>query len=834
MKIETFQKPIILCAAYRPPNSKLPYLQQMGEDFKAIASKYKKTSLWFGGDFNLPDIDWNMNLITNHQNTKIINETFLQIVNDLNLEQLVNFPTRNENYLDLILTNNPSLVTCIDDLPGISDHTSIASIDILCHPRRIKSTPRTIYLWGRANVKQLKESLAEKVNSFCENSINDPVENQWSEFKDIVKSTMEEIPSKLSSPRFNQPWFSRKCNRLSKKTKRTYRRAKRTRMCTDWERYKSAFKDYKKECKAAHDKFLQEKVFHDEANPKKFYSYIKSKRQDSTSVSALKNDNGVFVIDDSAKANILNQQYCSVFSVPDKNNPKIETTEIKDKMPDITISSNGIESLLNRIKPNKAPGPDDIASRFLREFSNELTPALKIIFSTSLDKGELPKDWLHARISPVYKGGNKDRCSPENYRPISLTSICCKILEHVIYSNIIKHLNKHNAITEVQHGFREKRSCESQLLITINDFAKALNNGDQMDTILLDFSKAFDKVEHRKLCLKLEHYGIKGQCLDWIKSFLSGRTQEVILNGKSSEKSKVTSGVPQGTVLGPLLFLVYINDMPSVVLSLLRLFADDAYLYRVIKSNHDAFILQQDLDRLQAWEKDFNMEFHPKKCKVLSVTNKTKPLKTSYKIHNETLESVDSAKYLGVEIHKKLKWKVHVANICKKSNQIINFLQRNLRGCTRSIKTKAYNIYVKPILNYASSVWNPVNNDTLTKQLEQVQRKAARFVNSDWSWNSSPSSMINDLGWESLESCRKRNNLLMFHKIINERIVLPQDFLPKRARIDNKFQKVHGRVLAYSNSFIPITTDWWNKLPSEVTMTKNQTEFLKELHTNLN
>ena len=173
----------------------------------------------------------------------------------------------------------------------------------------------------------------------------------------------------------------------------------------------------------------------------------------------------------------------------------------------------------------------------MKEFAEELTPALKLIFSSSLERGELPKDWLHAHVSPIYKGGNKDRCLPESYRPVSLTSISCKILEHIIYSNIIKHLNKHNAITEVQHGFREKRSCESQLLITVNDFAKALNNGDQMDTILLDFSKAFGKVDHQKLCLKLAHYSIKGKSLNWIQSFLSGRAQQVILNGKSSEKS---------------------------------------------------------------------------------------------------------------------------------------------------------------------------------------------------------------------------------------------------------------------------------------------------------
>ena len=274
--------------------------------------------------------------------------------------------------------------------------------------------------------------------------------------------------------------------------------------------------------------------------------------------------------------------------------------------------------------------------------------------------------------------------------------------------------------------------------MTINDFAKALNDGQQIDSILLDFSKAFDKVDHRKLCVKLAHYGIQGKCHAWIKAFLSNRTQEVILNEKCSKKCNVTSGVPQGTVLGPLLFLVYINDMPSVISSLLRLFADDSYLYRIIKSIQDSQILQNDPNNLQSWEQNNSMEFHPQKCKVLTITNKIKPIETSYTIHHENLEKVESSKYLGVEIHKKLKWNRHVGNVCKRANRVLNFLQRNLRGCSKSIKTKAYKTYVKPILNYASTSWNPVNNHTLTKQLEQVQRKAARFVCSNRSWSSSP------------------------------------------------------------------------------------------------
>jgi len=191
---------------------------------------------------------------------------------------------------------------------------------------------------------------------------------------------------------------------------------------------------------------------------------------------------------------------------------------------------------------------------------------------------------------------------------------------------------------------------------------------------------------------------------------LNDRTQSVVINGNQSKWEKVTSGVPQGTVLGPLLFLVYINDLPLHVNSNIKLFADDSYLYRTIKSLEDTLILQRDLDALSKWEIDWSMEFHPEKCKFLRITNKNKPVVSEYQIHGKTLELVDSAKYLGVNIHKKLSWKPHVNSICHKANQKRAFLQRNLRGCNKSIKAKCYDIYIKPIIMYASPVWNPVGN----------------------------------------------------------------------------------------------------------------------------
>ena len=286
-----------------------------------------------------------------------------------------------------------------------------------------------------------------------------------------------------------------------------------------------------------------------------------------------------------------------------------------------------------------------------------------MIFQSSLNQGVLPHIWKSGAIVPVHKKGSRTECG--NYRPISLTCICSKILEHIIVSNISDHLDAYHVLCEEQHGLRHHRCCESQLISTIDDIASSLNEWGQCDVLFLDFSKAFHRVPHSHLIYKLNHYGICGPLLKWLESFLTNnRSQHVILNNCTSHETSVLSGIPQGTILAPLLFLLYVNDLPQCVCNKIKLYPDDVLLYSVIHSEADCVRLQEDLKLLHQWSILWQMESNPSKCEFLRMTNKRNPITYQYSISDAV---ITHAKYLRVIIDEKLSWNEHILKVTNKA-----------------------------------------------------------------------------------------------------------------------------------------------------------------------
>ena len=417
---------------------------------------------------------------------------------------------------------------------------------------------------------------------------------------------------------------------------------------------------------------------------------------------------------------------------------------------------------------------------------------------------------------------------------MSLTSVCSKVLEHIVHHHVIQHMDHHQLLTDYQHGFRKRRSTETQLILTIDDLARSVDVGEQVDCILLDFSKAFDKVPHNRLLLKLQHYGIRGSLHCWISSFLIGRVQQVVLDGQSSAPTIVTSGVPQGTVLGPLLFLLYINDLPAAVKSTARLFADDCLLYRRIKSDEDRNTLQHDLDQLQKWEDQWLMRFNPDKCEVLQITTRRSPLQTQYTIHGQVLNSVDSAKYLGLNIHKTLSWDDHINKVTKKAHNTLSFLGRNISRCPTNIKAQCYSTLVRPSLEYASTVWSPAKKGSIS-QIEAVQRREARFATGDFRRTSSVTAMMQHLNWTPLEVRRNNARVVMMFRIVYDLVDIPtapylqQTSLYCTRGHSIKFLVPHTRTSVYRNSYFPQAIRLWNSLPGSLVVADSLDSFKAQM-----
>ena len=803
---------------HRLPHEVTTDLDNLTASLDTLSRSMATQNVVLGGDFNAPEIDWNGPFVKPGATRPTLHQKLLDVANDNILTQVQMDPTRGPNVLDLFFTNKPSLVRNVQVIPGISDHEMVV-VDADIKAQTTKSVPRKCYKYSRADWDQLQtgaETLCQEIlANFDQQSVNE----NWVRFRDGLLTLLEKhVPSKLSSTRHNVPWFTASLKRATRKKQKLFSKAKRTGNATDWEAYRTQKKNTLRALRRAHTQYIESvlQAGLDQGDTKPFWRYIKSRRQDNTGVAPIK-DKGQIHSDNITKANLLNRQFESVFTPPTPREDQTLPTMPGDPYPpcdNITVSEDGVRKLLGNIKVNKAGGPDGLPNRLLKAIAPQITPVLTRIFNQSLSTGCLPLDWQSANISPVFKKGARSEAA--NYRPVSLTCVCCKLLEHIVCSHIMTHFDRHSILTPTQHGFRRGHSCESQLLITTDDITRAYDNKVQTDVMILDFSKAFDTVPHNKLLYKLDHYGVRGTTHSWISAFLGDCTQRVVVGGEFSSAANVVSGVPQGTVLGPLLFLCHINDLPLAVNSTVRLFADDCLLYRTVKTISDQVALQRDLDSLQKWSVTWGMRFNPKKCYVLQVARTTTSRLYHYSLGGQVLSQVEQNPYLGVLIHNKMSWSPHIESIVSKANSTVGFLRRNLKHCRFKLRVTGYISLVRPKLEYCSSVWDPhFQKDVLA--LEMVQRRAARFVYNDYSRQSSVTDMLNELQWPSLQHRRMISRLVLLYKVVNSLVAVPYDLrrgsTRTRSQNSQKFMNIGTKTDAYKYSFYPRTVKEWNLLP---------------------
>jgi hypothetical protein len=817
-------------AYYRPNEGDEASIDQLEASLLRIGNRDENILL--AGDFNFPGWNWKESKLK-PCNQPNLHHRFGEILDDRGLVQIVDKPTRDRNTLDLIITNTPSKVVRVDVIPGVSDHDCpLVELDV--KPIRRVQKPRKVPMYKKARWDTLAselETIGADIRRLATTTTT-PVNTLWKMFQKAIKEGIEKhIPWKTLKSKDSLPYITREIEKLIKRRDRLYKRRKRSQKNFDhstvkYQNQDSKLKDIKREIQKktrrafwAHIESIITPMENEEGKytcMKRFWSFIKHRKKDYEGVAPLKHQ-GQTHIDPTEKANIMNQQFESVFTQEAPINPDLLPKQsVHPTMDDIDITEPGVLKLLQQLKVHKAAGPDQIGPRVLKELASTIAPILTVIFKRSYETGEVPDEWRTANVLPIYKKGQKNDAA--NYRPISLTCISCKLLEHIITSSIMRHANTHNLLYQLQHGFRSMRSCETQLIEFVADIANVTQKGAQTDIMIMDFSKAFDKVGHVKLVQKLHHYGIQGKTNRWIESFLTQRKQTVVLEGERSYEANVISGVPQGSVLGPSLFLFYINDIPDLITSRVRLFADDTVMYLAIRSTRDAETLQSDLQKLGEWERKWQMEFHPGKCQVLSITRNRQVIKYDYTLHGKKLEHVSTAKYLGVTLSHDLRWNQHITNITNKANRTLGFLRRNLQINHPQLKTTAYNSLVRPSVEYATTVWDPYTKDNIRK-VEMVQRRAARFTLNRYRNRSSVSDMIEELGWQSLEVRREHQRLMMLYKIRNGLVAVDGKQYLNPVYRQTRHSHSQAYIIPQSSadyhrfSFFPRTVRQWNALP---------------------
>ena len=495
------------------------------------------------------------------------------------------------------------------------------------------------------------------------------VEESWIIFRKILDDAVEIfVPSSTIRAAGQPKWLTREVIRLVRRKKRAYRLTRTHGTVENWTKYKSLEKEVIVKLRNAKRRMEKNLASSKETSAKTFANYIKSKSKTITGIGPLKSSNGALITDEKDMAEMLNSFFASVFTKDDPaENIPLRNIETAARLTNAVFTRGKISEKIKGLKANSAPGPDGTSVKLLQTAREELIYPLLVLYERSLNSGIVPSTLKQAVVTPIFKKGTKGEAG--NYRPVSLTSIPCKIFESIMKDSIMEHLLHNNLIKESQHGFMPGKSCSTNLITFMDKMTEIVDRGKAADIFYLDFAKAFDKVSHQKLVQKLFNKGIQGNALRWIENWLTGRTQSVKVGSETSDPCAVESGVPQGSVLGPPLFTIFIDDVDDYTpqIDMLAKFADDTKGLKVIESAADRDKLQSTLDNLTKWAEDWSMKFNVAKCKIMHVGRNNPGYE--YKMAGIKLCEVEEEKDIGVTIQSNLKPSKHCQKIAEPQAQ---------------------------------------------------------------------------------------------------------------------------------------------------------------------
>ena len=825
--------PFVLGVIYRSPNGTDDEAENLNKLINHVSMKHKDQRMVIVGDFNYSEIDWEKDECDKNENH--ISTKFLTCIQSNYIMQLINEPThyrglQNPTLVDLILTNDDDFIRDIKaHQPLGKSHHLLFSFKLETSTSSVQDSCKIKHQINKGDYDKMREHVGNvdwsKFDDCEVDVLFEGIENTLNEAKELY-IPIKKIKNNFVKRSFTAPDTLLLKLQIKREAFKLYKKHPTAQNHGIYVKYRNEVNAAVKRAKKQKEESIAKEA---KSNPKALFDYVASKTKQKEGIANLLKGDGSLTKNDEEKAQVLSDFFKSVYTCEGDDPVPDFQGKFTEPLDTVNVSEEDLEKALKNLKINKSPGPDGIHPRILKELSHELAKPLKMLFDKTMIQGKIPRQWKTAEVRPIFKKGKKS--SPGNYRPVSLTSVICKLFEGFIRNAVYEHFVANHLLSEHQFGFCKGRSCVTQLLVTVNEWMDKIDNNKPVDAAYLDFRKAFDTVPHKRLITKLRGYGISGKLLEWIKDFLSDRFQYVSVNGHCSEKVPVTSGVPQGSVLGPTLFIYFINDLPITQENLGKIFADDTKSWRTIDTISDQNTMQTGIDALVAWSERWMLLFNGDKCNMLHL-GKNNP-KYNYTIKDgdtvKTLNETNSEKDLGVIVDTELQFGDHIASVVKKSRKISGMLMKNICHKSKDIMVPLFKALVRPHLEYANAVWAPYKRKDIDK-LEKVQRQFTKRIKglSEYDYET----RLRILKLPSLEFRRVRGDLIEVFKIthniydpLTTHSLLQLSTNNKTKGHSYKLHKKRFNTKKYQHFFTNRVTNLWNKLPEDTVSADNINTF---------
>jgi len=770
---------LVIGAVYIPPASDINVYDIHFNAIDVLLNNNCHSKFLIFGDYNLPKISWqsvNGSIVASGARAGSLESDVLAQLSYLNLMQFNLIYNRSGSLLDLIFSN-------VFDINVINDNHTLLPLDSMYHPALSVELPILPFKYLEYN-EQMYDFVNCDYNSIRSNlasldwngifnglDINDTV-NIF--YENIFKIINAYCPIKTVYLTKHPHWFSSSLKKLILDKKIAHKTYKQSPNSYNYNKFSNLRACCKAQNKIDYNIFIQKTQNSITSNPKLFWKYVNSKR------STLSLPNSMYYNNENISGgnditNCFAQHFSSVLNMPsitesivDYYNTSIPSVDLNS----CTLAISDVYNELNEIKYSTCSGPENISNTFFMQCKFVLSTPLLMIFNRSLAIGVFPDQWKISYVSPVYKSGDINNII--NYRPVSIISIIPKIFEGIVYKKISPLFK--NFIVNEQHGFMSGRSTTTNLLVLQHFILNAFKSNCQVDVIYTDFAKAFDKIDHNILIKKLFQSGLRNPFYSWLVSFLSGRKQYVKFKNYNSYIYNVTSGVPQGSHLAPLLFNIYINDISNINSNIL-LFADDAKFFRIIKSPLDSNLLQYDLDNISNWCDNNKLYLNVSKCKIITFTRKRVSILNKYFLNGIELERVNLIKDLGVYLDSSLSFNDHHVHIQNRASSMLGFIMRSCNNFNNLLALKSlYCALVRSIFDYNSIIWSPYTLGPIYS-IEAIQNRFLRIISIKCNIKRLPHTsyepLLLYLNIDTLQNRRIKNDISFIFKLLNGYIYCP-------------------------------------------------------------